>query len=351
MAEKYDVGTPLGGERKSRRLHSPLQEMDGIAPTTPRGAFVPVPPLPNLSEPAGEEAPVTLAAIASLLSSTLDAKLGPVSQTMTRLEEDFEGLKKEMTDHEKMVQSNVDNIASRVAEVEVEVKNVKESCREEFQKLRESLASATGSFPPSVMSTPRSMHDGFTAVFGGFRGASSTDEVEKWVSMALSDAGAPRPTTTYIKGGMSEFNGVAFGKYTHKIDRDEAVEKVKKANLEYAGQKVWAKLERPLHIRVQESILFGAKTMLTSKEWGFHRKAFWVDTDAMSLTCGENDIVMEVYIKDNIPQIVYGPGWEEFLNPIVGNTFWADVQKSAKERLSRAEQPSKGLGKGKGKTH
>ena len=43
--------------------------------------------------------------------------------------------------------------------------------------------------------------------------------------------------------------------------------------------------------------------------------------------------------------------WEEFLNPIAGNTFWADVRKSAKERLARAEQPSKGLGKGKGKTH
>ena len=50
MAEKYDVGTPIGGERKSRRLHSPLQEMDGVdrqlsfeeeeepVPATPVGA-------------------------------------------------------------------------------------------------------------------------------------------------------------------------------------------------------------------------------------------------------------------------------------------------------------------------
>ena len=28
MTSKYDMGTPPGGERKSRRAHSPLQEMD-----------------------------------------------------------------------------------------------------------------------------------------------------------------------------------------------------------------------------------------------------------------------------------------------------------------------------------
>ena len=29
-AQTYDVGTPLGGERKYRRVRSPLQEMDGV---------------------------------------------------------------------------------------------------------------------------------------------------------------------------------------------------------------------------------------------------------------------------------------------------------------------------------
>ena len=30
MAEVYDVGTPVRGERKYRRMRSPLQEMDGM---------------------------------------------------------------------------------------------------------------------------------------------------------------------------------------------------------------------------------------------------------------------------------------------------------------------------------
>ena len=95
MAAKYDVGTPIGGDRKYRRIHSPLHEMDDVIGqldfSEDSSEEVPAPTTPNDAEP------VTLAAIASISASTLDAKLGPVSQTMDRLEGDMEDLKKNMT--------------------------------------------------------------------------------------------------------------------------------------------------------------------------------------------------------------------------------------------------------------
>ena len=65
MAEKYDMGTALGGERKSKRMHSPLDEMDCEVPlpTTPIAAYAMVPPMPNSGS---GEAPITMSALRDL---------------------------------------------------------------------------------------------------------------------------------------------------------------------------------------------------------------------------------------------------------------------------------------------
>ena len=83
MAEKYDMGTPIGAERKSRRLHSPLQEMDDVVPQKiDFEVEEPVTPTEAHREPAQ---PLTLAAIANLLDKTLDQKLGPIAHKMNEM--------------------------------------------------------------------------------------------------------------------------------------------------------------------------------------------------------------------------------------------------------------------------
>ena len=87
MAAKYDVGTPVGGERKMRRIGSPLQERDGIV-----GVLdfedEPAPRTPPQAQP------VTMEGIAALLSTTLDAKLASLTQKVSQLGVDVGALKK-----------------------------------------------------------------------------------------------------------------------------------------------------------------------------------------------------------------------------------------------------------------
>ena len=70
MADRFDVGTPLGGERKYRRVCSPLHEMDDVSQQLFKDddleeKQVPVPTTPSRAQP------VTLEGIAALLDNRL----------------------------------------------------------------------------------------------------------------------------------------------------------------------------------------------------------------------------------------------------------------------------------------
>ena len=248
MAVRYDVGTPLQGERKYRRMYSPLQEMDGVRgeldfeedaiPKTPPGAGA---------------TPVTLEGIAALLDKKFDERLQPIKQAIANMHEDVDAIEgrmdanmsnisNDLTQLRQDTDTKVDNVLRRVEAMEIRVEEV-----------RQSLRDARGMTTPDT-GTPRSMQEGsasmatengFTAVLGGFKGAANQDELERWVSRSLWSVGANMPTVLYIKGEFSHFNGVAFGKYTSKMERDAVVSTLQAAGLEYGGQKMWSKIELP----------------------------------------------------------------------------------------------------------
>ena len=218
MEEKYDLGTPLGAERKSRRMHSPLQEMDGVvaqlfcddgpAPQTPRDAQ-----------------PATMAGIAAVLSATLDEKLAPMSRSISRLESQVVDLKKQVSENEDIINTNIENMTMRM------------DAMEEVVKQHKALLAA------SALSTPRgsrgdSSEDAYVAVFGGFKSAGSKKEVDDWLWDVLWKANAAEPVDTYIKGNMENYNGLVFGKYSPKAERDAAVSRTQRSQQEYSGHKV-----------------------------------------------------------------------------------------------------------------
>ena len=332
MAARYDVGTPLGGERKSRRIQSPLQEMDGVIRALDyEEEELQVPSTPK------EAQPVTMAAISAVLLSALDEKLKPVTQTMVRLEGEVESLKKHVSDSEDMMQSNTENISMRLDTMDNEFKTLKA----EFQKYKECK-------DPWAFSThtPRSDTDTCTAVFGGFKGACSKEEADDWLKHVLKKAGAAAPSDTYVKcRDMKDFNGVMFGKYHGHNERDAAIKKVKESDQDYDGQKIWAKIERPIEIRTAQGILFAAKTMLSSEDWGFDKRSLWVDTDENVLKCGDDDLIMKTSIENHKLVIDYGGTWKDFIE--TDNEQWAKTVKEAEEKI--AKKPMKGAGKGCGK--
>ena len=309
MAAVYDVGTPVGGERKMRRIGSPycMQEMDGIVGALDFEEAVPATPI--------EAQPVTMTALRDLF----DEKLKPVTHAVKELQGEMEELKMK-------VYTNEDEFAKQHREMKDELAHLKTR-------------------PQSVASTQQS-EDGATFVLGGFRGASCQDELDRWIWRALGDAGAGMPVKTYIKGEFSSFNGVAFAKYPSIVERDATIDAVRKAGLKYAGQEVWAKQDQPLETRALQTILFGVKSMLI--EWGFEKKGLWVDLSNMCLARG-GEKVLSTSVKDISPVINYGVGWEEYIMPAGLNATMTELIKVATAKLHRASSPTKGVGKGNGK--
>ena len=143
---------------------------------------------------------------------------------------------------------------------------------------------------------------------------------------------------------MKDFNGVVFGKYNGPVARDKTIKMVKESAQTYDGQQVWAKSDMPLEIRTAQGVLFAAKHMLTSSEWGFDKRSLWVDTDENVLKCGE-DLVMKTGTENHKHLIEYGGAWKDYIE--IDNEQWAKTVKEAEEKL--AKKPTKGVGKGSGK--
>ena len=340
MADKYDMGTPLHSERPlRRRIFSPLHAMDddySDEPVTPPAAKA--------------AAPLTIEAIASLLDKKFDERLQPVLNAMS-----------EMQDDTRRIDSNVDNLKGRVDKVEdglgdlaarvarMETTSLTlqpEMSSPDVENLRQQLEAMKVILQGNSGTLRSQLADGHTAVVGGFKGARDKNELETWLSKVCWSAHAPQPTETYIKGDMANFNGVAFGKYQSQVERDAAVAKIQAAAFEFGGQKVWAKPELPLQIRVIKGLLFAAKQMFV--DWRFEKRSLWVDMEEQHLKCGE-DVVLKVEIKDCELTITYDPEWQTYVE--TGNESWANVIKEAVAKLKShtSQAATKGLGKGKGK--
>ena len=164
----------------------------------------------------------------------------------------------------------------------------------------------------------------------------SKDELDEWLDAVLWHAGAPKPTDTYFKGDMSDFNGVMFGKYTTKADGDATIKKVRLSAQEFSGQKLWAKRDQPLEDRVVESVLFGAKKMLV--DWRWNKQALWVDLELKHLSCG-GDIALTVGVEGGILKIDYGAEWEAYIAK--ENEMFTSMIQDANSKLVKQLPPTK----------
>ena len=90
-------------------------------------------------------------------------------------------------------------------------------------------------------------------MFGGFRGADSKEQVDKWLNEVFWQAGVAQPAATYIKcdkDSIDNYNGIVFGKYTVKTERDAVVRKVRPSGLQCDAKKIWSKVDQPLDVRI-----------------------------------------------------------------------------------------------------
>ena len=356
MADKYDMGTPVGGERKCRRMHSPLEEMDDIqrvldldddveeqVPTTPVEAFRAPPPSSPVSAPSVN--------LLSQIAGLLDEKLAPITSTIkdmqfdvVRIDSNVERVSNELRDlssslstRMKMAEDTMKDITVRVAKLEevlpstgTSVENVPSWLTDKLREVEAALKNlhARGfEFSHPVGADDRSR----TAVIGGLSSTGSFEAATSWVTDQLWKQYGPVPTSVFKKG---EFNGIVFAKFANESDRNDAVAMLKEED------DIWAKADRPLKCRMLRSLLFGTKYIM-NKEWGWDIKSLWADPEEGSLSA-DDSCVFNVSLSDTKFEIQYGPGWEEYLT----DKNYPQVMELIKSVNSKL---AKGGGKGKQK--
>ena len=104
---------------------------------------------------------------------------------------------------------------------------------------------------------------------------------------------------------------------------------------------VWAKLDKPLDLRVCASFLFGLRWLLG--EWGYKTNSYYIDTEELTFKVGKEP-VLQVHIADAKLQLAWkDPTWEHWQELQSDPQYQALIQK-ANERLMKS-----GKGEGKGK--
>ena len=151
---------------------------------------------------------------------------------------------------------------------------------------------------------------------------------------------SPAPTEVFIKGDMSDFNDVVFGRFSSLADRDVAVKKVSQAKLSFDGQKLWAKQDKPLMQRIPESVLFGIKRLLMTK-MDLHRGSLWVHLSTRELHF-EKELAIRVTCQDGVINLTYGTEWETYMTS--EDPGFEDIAKDANAKLRHFTM--KGRGKG-----
>ena len=356
-------GTPLGGERQyGRQQRSPeiTQEVKKLR----GGEFPPAPRMPcktAASTTAGgdqvDSAPFTppgtpprtppgvtptshqdlLGGISALLDRKFDERLIPIVEQVGKLESEVAKLSITVADDKKHTDDKLDTIQSRLQVLESSSSSSMQmhyDPNSELQNKVQELEKAV-----RIIKEPSSEDSRMvTALVGGLKELGNVDDAFKFVSEALWSTWAPHPQDHYTKG---EFQGILFLKFPSREDRDVAIESIKKANITHSGNKIWAKPDLALSVRMKQGFLCKMKNMMVG--WGYDPKSLWVNVDEGSLQVGFDTVLTSKVEGTNFNVDFTSGDWR---TEIMCEEFEKAREESEAE-LKKRQQPTKGLGKGK----
>ena len=107
------------------------------------------------------------------------------------------------------------------------------------------------------------------------------------------------------------------------------------------GDKIWAKKDEEVEVRVLKGLVFGTKELLVT--WGFDKMGVWADPETGSVWMGDDKILTRKITGRQLT-IEYGTEWEVYFNDSL-----KELVTFLKVKLATGNNPTKGLGKGKGK--
>ena len=244
MARAHEIGTPEGAERKSRRVSSPLQEMDDAFEE--EGTWT-----NQLRLDAEPQTPTT-----ARRELTLEAIEGLMARQVAPVLTSVEGLEKQMQDISLSVEKRLSRNDKRLEDIDLRIAKLERSpstdtmpehakeIQTQLKEMEQQIAELRGvGIQPPTWDDTRAK----TAVLGGLGSMSSVDDAWTWLSNKMWTLYGPKPTEVYSKG---EFRGIVFAKFDDKAARDTAVKLLRQSASREGGNAVWAKPDQALHQRV-----------------------------------------------------------------------------------------------------
>ena len=333
----------MGGERKQRRLHSPLQEVDDGTEFIRQLEFDMEPQTP-INAPT---APLTLEAIGQLLK----VELQPVAASVKNLERQMAELNVSVDDRLQSITTRMDVTDSRVSELERMAQDKRsprsdDSWVTQFTTLQQEIQQLKLKFGDTATAIDTERAHTCTVLVGGLSSLASADVAKQWIRDKLWSVYGPVCNDIYVKG---DFRGIVFMKFVSEGERDEALRLMRAAKYKEGGKEVWVKPDKPLGVRTLRSLVFGTKFNLSEY---YDKSTIWADVDEAKnqaeLWLGEEK-VFAASVSEKKLQISYEPTWRDWLHD-EGFPEFKQMVATLNHKLSKSGSPATGAAKGSGKS-
>ena len=310
MAERRDPGTPIGGERPTRRrIFSPLHEMDGMDDGAEHlQNEVPVP----LTPPHATSTQLTLESMSALLDRKFDERLQPLTDTVKEMQEDMQ-----------RVESNIDNVAARQDLMETHTRKDKQELASKIDDIEKRVA---------ALELGQSSYSGddreFNGYFTNMDPSASDREAIEWLEAKLTALGAP-PEDVFYKG--ESYDGRLFVRFASPKSRDLALRKLRRDKAQHNGNLVRCRDDLPVEKRFVDSVLFGFKYLLCTEWQKYNKQQIKVEFNKNIVTV-KGVKAIEIIFEDAAPCLHYEQGWKEWLQ----GSQWQEIVDGAQVRYVKA---------------
>ena len=268
----HDVSTPTRGERKQRRMYSPLHEMDDGQDDV---SFMRQPEFDvEPSTPLNAPTALTLEAIGQLLK----VELQPVTASVQNLERQMAELNVSVDDRPHSITTWMDVTDCRLNELERIAQDVRSPRSEDswvtqLSALQAEIQQLKQKYGDTALANDTERDHTCTALVGGLSSLASAETAKQWITDKLWYSYGPVCKDMYVKG---DFRGIVFIKFTSEGERDEAMRLLRDAGNNEGKKNVWVKPDKPLGARVLRSVVFGTKFNLSKY---YDKNTMWANVN------------------------------------------------------------------------
>ena len=187
-----------------------------------------------------------------------------------------------------------------------------------------------------------------TVAIGNIKGATTFEAGKEWIAShcKAADLRQPLDSSMYFK---TKYTGIIFMKCVTAEERDKfvlSINEVAKSMGGPAKERLFAKVDQPIDVRMAESTLFRMKTVLVA--WGYAKGCIKVDTDVspVQLTIAGKEIV-RARVDNYCLNLKWEDGEWESWEALQASEELSTIKSEVQAKLNSAKDFSQSKGKGK----